>query len=82
MAPEKRRLAVTLRRIVPFRLKKSEHASDTFRGTWPTMVLLRTTTTANGSSVFVGMHAQSSSPPVDGLQILLSLQGQVFMKYM
>ena len=58
---------MTLHQIVPFRPKKSEHAADTFRGTWPTMVLLRATATAYGSSVFVGSNTQSSSSPVDWL---------------
>ena len=38
-----------LQRTVPLRLKKSEHAADIFRGTWPTTMLLRTTATAYGS---------------------------------
>ena len=42
-----------IQRIVPFHLKKIEHAADIFRGMWPTTVLLRTTATANGSSVLI-----------------------------
>ena len=60
-----------LQQIVPLHLKKSEHAVDIFQGTWPTMVLLRTTATAYGASVFVGSRLQSNSSPVDGLQMLL-----------
>ena len=50
--------------------QKREHAADIVRGTWPTTVLLRTTATTYGSSVFSGSRLQSNSSSVDGLQIL------------
>ena len=63
---EKRRLAVFLQWMGPLRLKKSEDAADIFRGTWPTTVLLRTTATVYGSSVFASSRLQSNSSPGSG----------------
>ena len=47
--------------MVPFCLRKSEHAADIFQGMWPTTVLLRTTATAYRSSVYVGSSLQPNS---------------------